>query len=87
MREEDDEVLSAPVLVVGEGIGQSSDGHAMGRSAEEEDDDLVPLNQRLKRSRPSVPEGGLTRRLPLLGRRLQALHLWVHVLLVMGVRG
>ena len=69
MQEEDNEVPSAPVPVVGEGTDESSDGHVVGRSVEEEDDDLVPLNQRLNRSRPSAPEGGADSAIPMAGEK------------------
>ena len=69
MREEDDEVQSSPMPVVGEGTGQSSVGHAVGRSVDDEDDDRVPLNQRLKRSRPSVPKGGADSVIPMAGEK------------------
>ena len=56
VREEDDEVPVPPPPVVVEGAGESSGGEAIGKSGEEDHDDLVLLNQHLKRSRPSTSE-------------------------------
>ena len=48
MQEEDDEVQASPSPVIGKGTSQYSGGDPAGLPVEEDDDDRVLLNQRLK---------------------------------------